>query len=178
MVDTFALWSLDIGSVSARWSTAERWWLVAIVVSKVGHVVLKVSNLDQALSFYVKVLGLHEVARRDFGEGPMVFLSTGNSHHDLALVEVGKDAVPNGGLGLHHVALKVGDSLATLAEVRKYLDANAVTVHMVLDHRVSQGIYVTDPDGNLLELYVDADPAIWRSDPGLVANSDPLTLDA
>ena len=150
---------------------------VAIVVSKVGHVVLKVSDLDLALSFYVGVLGLHEVARRDFGEGPMAFLSTGNSHHDIALVEVREGAGATASRGLHHVALKVGDSLATLTNVQKHLVENGVTVHMVLDHRVSQGIYVTDPDGNLLELYVDADAATWRSDPASVANSDPLVLE-
>jgi catechol 2,3-dioxygenase len=149
---------------------------VAIAVSKVGHVVLNVSDLDQALSFYVDVLGLQEVARRDFGEGSMAFLSTGNSHHDIALVEVGKNAGAPGALGLHHVALKVGDSLATLADAQKHLVANGVTVHMVLDHHVSQGIYVSDPDGNLLELYVDADAGTWRSDPASVANSDPLVL--
>lgn len=47
---------------------------------------------------------------------------------------------------------------------------------MALDHRVRQGINVSDPDGNLIELYVDADPQLWRSDPTLVANSDPLAL--
>ncbi len=49
-------------------------------------------------------------------------------------------------------------------------------VLVALDHRVSQGIYVADPDGNLLELYVDAIPELWRTDPSLVANSDPLSL--
>jgi len=49
-------------------------------------------------------------------------------------------------------------------------------VHMALDHRVSQGLYVSDPDGNLVELYVDADEEIWRNDPSQVANSDPLNV--
>jgi catechol 2,3-dioxygenase len=151
---------------------------VAIVVSKVGHVVLKVRNLDTALTFYAGVLGLQEVARRDFGEGPMVFLSTGNSHHDIALVEADQDSGTPGQLGLHHMALKVGDSLATLSEVKKDLDAAGVPVHMILDHRVSQGIYVSDPDGNLLELYVDADSRIWHNNPALVATSNPLKLGA
>jgi catechol 2,3-dioxygenase len=53
---------------------------------------------------------------------------------------------------------------------------HAVAVHMIRDHRVSQGIYVSDPDGNLLELYVDSDPSLWHQDPTLVAHSDPLQL--
>jgi catechol 2,3-dioxygenase len=135
--------------------------------------VIRVSDLDRALEFYSGVLGLQEVARRNFGEGPMVFLSTGNAHHDIALVE-SHDVVR--GSNLHHFALKVGDSLATLAEVRSALEAKNVPVHMALDHHVSQGLYVTDYDGNLIELYVDADEHVWRDDPTSVANSDPLTL--
>ncbi len=146
---------------------------MSVSVSKVGHIVLRVSDLDRALSFYSGVLGLREVARRDFGEGPMVFLSSGNSHHDLALVESSEVVRGN---NLHHFALKVGDSLETLAEVRRTLAANGVAVHMELDHHVSQGLYVSDGDGNLIELYVDADERAWRDDPAAVANSDPLTL--
>ena len=146
-----------------------------IAVSKVGHLVLRVRDLDRALEFYTSVLGLHEVARRDFGEGPMAFLSSGNSHHDVALVETG-EAGTTPGNALHHFALKVGDSIADLAAVRAALEAEGIPVHMALDHRVSQGLYVSDPDGNLIELYVDASEQIWREDPSLVANSDPLAL--
>jgi catechol 2,3-dioxygenase len=144
---------------------------MSIAVSKVGHLVLRVSDLRRSIAFY-EMLGLHEVARRNFGEGPMAFLSTGNAHHDLALVEA--DA-PAGG-ALHHFALKVGDSLATLADVRASLDDAGLTVHMALDHTVSQGLYISDPDGNLIELYVDAPEDGWRADPSIVANADPLTL--
>ncbi len=146
-----------------------------VSVSKVGHVVLRVRDLERALSFYCGVLGLAEVARRDFGEGPTAFLSTGKSHHDIALVEVGA-AGPQPGAGLHHFALKVGDSLQELARAQEVLFSEGVAVHMALDHHVSQGLYVSDPDGNLIELYVDADEAVWRQDPAQVANSDPLTL--
>jgi catechol 2,3-dioxygenase len=146
---------------------------MSVSVSKVGHIVLRVSDLDRALAFYSGVLGLHEVARRDFGEGAMVFLSSGNSHHDIALVQSSNVTRGN---NLHHFALKVGDSLEELAEVRRSLEALGVAVHMTLDHHVSQGIYVSDDDGNLIELYVDADERVWRDDPAQVANSDPLTL--
>jgi catechol 2,3-dioxygenase len=147
---------------------------MAISVSKVGHIVLRVEDLERSLPFYCGVLGLTEVARRDFGEGPMVFLSTGRSHHDIALVEVGGARTP--GAGLHHFALKVGESLDELAGVKAALAAQGVEVHMTLDHHVSQGLYVSDPDGNLIELYVDADERVWREDPSSVANSDPLAL--
>lgn len=147
---------------------------MSITVSKVGHLVLRVSDLRRSLDFYEQVLGMREVARRDFGEGPMAFLSTGNSHHDIALVEPG-DAAPRGS-ALHHFALKVGDSLSDLAGVRAALEDAGVEVHMALDHRVSQGLYISDPDGNLIELYVDSPGQPWRGDPSLVANSDPLAL--
>lgn len=148
---------------------------MTVSVSKVGHIVLRVRDLERSLAFYTGVLGLAEVARRDFGEGPMAFLSTGNSHHDIALVETGA-ASPSPGVGLHHFALKVGDSMQELADVKRTLVDEGVAVHMTLDHRVSQGLYISDPDGNLIELYVDADKELWRDDPSLVANSDPLTL--
>jgi catechol 2,3-dioxygenase len=104
----------------------------------------------------------------------MAFLSTGNSHHDIALIAANP---PNSGPGsLHHFALKVGDSLQDLRKVKQALAAKGIVVHMSLDHRVSQGIYISDPDGNLIELYVDADETLWRHDPSLVANSDSLNL--
>jgi catechol 2,3-dioxygenase len=143
-------------------------------VSKVGHVVLRVQDLDRSVAFYSGVLGLTEVARRDFGSGPMAFLSSGDTHHDIALVETGRAAGP-GENGLHHFALKVGDSLEELGRVRSELEAAGVTIHDARDHRVSQGIYLSDPDGNLIELFVD-DDAIWRRDPAAVATSDPLRL--
>ena len=146
---------------------------MALRVEKVGHVVLRVNDLDRALAFYCDVLGLREVARRDFGEGPMAFLSTTNSHHDVALVEAGP---VERGAALHHFALKVGNSIDDLRAAKQHLEAHNCPVHMVLDHHVSQGAYVSDPDGNLIELYVDADPQVWRTDPREVANSDVLTL--
>jgi catechol 2,3-dioxygenase len=146
-----------------------------VQVSRVGHIVLRVSALDRSLPFYCDMLGLKEVARRNFGEGPMVFLSTGGSHHDIALVECGAAGVTAGN-NLHHFAAKVGDSLDELKAVKEALEAAGVPIHMALDHHVSQGLYISDPDGNLIELYVDAHPEQWRDDPSLVANSDPLAL--
>ena len=146
-----------------------------LAVERVGHVVLRVRSLTRSLPFYTDVLGLAEVARKNFGEGEMAFLSSGHSHHDIALVETGMGA-KRGGTGLHHVGLKIGDALEDLVRARRTLEAHRVGVHMVLDHRVSRGMYVVDPDGYLIELYVDAAESIWRADPSLVANSEEIVL--
>jgi len=149
-----------------------------IKVEGVGHVVLKVSDVERSLGFYRDALGLIEVARMDLGDAPMVFLSTGSNHHDIALLEVGSDARrPEGGdIGLFHVALKIGDDLDTLREAKAHLESCGVDIAMIADHRVSQSIYLSDPDGNQVELFVDDDPAIWREDPSRVAGIAPLTL--
>ena len=96
-----------------------------IRVQGVGHVVLKVSDVERSLGFYRDALGLIEVARMDVGIGPMVFLSTGANHHDVALLEVGPDArrPDRSDIGLFHVALKIGEDLDTLREAKAHLEA-------------------------------------------------------
>jgi len=150
---------------------------MSLRVERVGHVVLKVRDLERSARFYRDVLGLKEVARATFGR-PMAFFSAGDNHHDLAIMEVGADAeAPGpGAVGLYHVALRIGDSLDALRAAKAHLEAHGVTRLRLSDHRVSQSIYLDDPDGNGLELYVDADPAIWRRDPSSVASVGPLRL--
>ncbi len=144
-------------------------------IQGVGHVVLKVRDLERAKAFYEGVLGLKEVARFP---GRMVFFSAGRNHHDVAVLAVGVDAPapPEHAVGLAHVALKIGDSLDLLREAKAQLDAHGVPIRGTRDHRVSQSIYCDDPDGNVVELFVDADPAIWAEDPSAVATINPLTL--
>jgi catechol 2,3-dioxygenase len=149
-----------------------------ISVQSIGHVVLKVRDLERSLRFYRDVLGLREVARGTFGR-PMVFLSaTGRNHHDIALYDVGAEAPSpdHRGVGLYHVALKIGDSLDELRAARAHLEAHGIADLRLRDHRVSQSIYLSDPDENRLELYVDADPSVWREDPAAVATSLRLEL--
>lgn len=142
---------------------------------KLGHAVLKVRSLAASVPFYRDVLGLKEVAQyRD----AMVFFSCGENHHDLALLEVGAGAPdsPGHGIGLYHLAFKVGDSLDDLRAFRDHLQAMGVPLAGQSDHRVSQSLYVNDPDGMLVECYVDADPALWKNDPAAVAYVGPLKL--
>ncbi len=86
-------------------------------ISKVGHVVLRVRDVEDSLAFYGDVLGLREVGRGEFGEGLMVFLSTGDNHHDLALVQGDADG-PGGPIGLHHFAFKIGDTVDELVAAK------------------------------------------------------------
>ena len=80
------------------------------------------------------------------------------------------------GLGLAHVALRIGDSLDLLREAKAQLDAHEVPIRGTRDHRVGQSIYCEDPDSNTVELFVDGDPAIWAEDPSAVATINPLAL--
>ncbi|MBI4593231.1 MAG: VOC family protein [Candidatus Rokubacteria bacterium] len=147
-----------------------------MTIERVGHVVLKVRNLERSVPFYRDVLGLREVAR--LGRRMVFFSATGENHHDVALLAVG-DAAPlaaGEGVGLYHVALRIGDHLDALRAAKAHLEAHGVPIAGVSDHRVSQSIYLSDPDGNGLELYVDADPALWRNDPTAVATVEPLRI--
>jgi catechol 2,3-dioxygenase len=149
-----------------------------INVTNVGHVVLKVRELERSVRFYRDVLGLKEVARATFGRPMAFFSATGENHHDIGLFEVGPDAAPpeKNHVGLYHVALRIGHSLEELRAAKAHLEANGVQELRLRDHTVSQSVYLNDPDGNGLELYVDADPGIWRDDPAAVATSVPLEL--
>jgi catechol 2,3-dioxygenase len=142
---------------------------------KLGHVVLKIRSLDVSVPFYRDVLGLKEVAR--YG-AQMVFFSCGENHHDLALLEMGAHAASPADrqVGLYHVAFKVGDSLDDLRAFRDHLAAHHVPLAGQADHRVSQALYFQDPDGILIEAYVDADPVLWQNDPGAVAHIGALDL--
>ena len=144
-------------------------------VLKLGHAVLKVRSLATSVPFYRDVLGLKEAAR--YG-GHMVFFSCGENHHDLALLEIGGEAAAPADrqVGLYHLAFKVGDSLDALRACRDDLAAHGVELAGQSDHRVSQSLYCRDPDGIMIELYVDADPALWRDDPSAVAHVGRLKL--
>lgn len=144
-------------------------------VQKLGHAVLKIRSLAVSVPFYRDVLGLTEVAR--YGT-QMAFFSCGDNHHDLALLEVGAQAAPpmDNQVGLYHLAFKVGDSLDELRAFRDHLAAHGVALAGQADHRVSQALYCHDPDGILIEVYTDADPALWRDNPAAVAHVGTLKL--
>lgn len=144
-------------------------------VHSLGHVVLKVCDLNKSIPFYKDILGLKQVGKHG---DKMVFFSIVDNHHDLALLELDKDAsaAPDESPGLHHVAFKVGDSLEELQEAKDWLVSKGVDPHRARDHVATQSVYFEDPDGNQIEFFVEGDPAIWHENPGAVANSNPLQL--
>ena len=146
---------------------------MTIKISTLGHAVLRTPDLTRSLAFYRDVLGLHDVAAEQFDGQHWVFLTSGRTHHELALVED-----PSGGAGgaLHHLGFKVGNSIEELVRVKEELERGGIDVLAALDFRVSQAIFVTDPDGTTIELYVDTPGEPWRTDPTMVASAAPLTI--
>ena len=142
-------------------------------VQQLGHAVLKVRDIGRAEEFYNGVLGLPIAARLGT---KMTFFTLGN-HHDLAVVAVGPTApdAPANAPGLAHIAFKVGTSLDELRAVKSELEEAGVVVDHASDHTVSQSLYLQDPDGNGVELYVDVSDA-WRTNPQAVASIAPLSL--
>lgn len=142
-----------------------------------GHVVFYVKNLERSLAFYRDLLGFQEIGRA-FG-GAAAALTSGRTHHELLLIEVGDAPPPSAGrrLGLYHVGIKIGDSLDELRAAKRELEQAGVVISGMSDHTVSQSLYLQDPDGNEVELYVDSDESIWRKNPAAVlAAVKPLRL--
>ena len=131
--------------------------------ARVGHVHLKVADLERAIAFYCGVLGF-DVTQR-FGSGA-AFLGAGGYHHHLGLntwESEGGTPPPPGHTGLYHAAL-LYPTRADLADaVRRVLDAG-VKIDGAADHGVSEAVYLRDPDGNGLELYRDRPRAEWPLD--------------
>lgn len=142
-----------------------------------GHIVWYVRSLEGSLRFYRDLLGFREIGRT-FG-GRAAALTGGRTHHELLLIEVGDAPGPPAGhrIGLYHVGIKVGDTLEDLRSARSELERAGIEIEGMSDHTVSQSLYLKDPDGNEVELYVDTDPSIWRDHPELVLSpTRPLKL--
>lgn len=105
----------------------------------------------------------------------MAFFSLGN-HHDFAVMEVTGEGSSSAesAVGLHHVAFNIGTSLDELREAKAKLEAAGLTP-VPIDHEVTKSLYFQDPDGNGVELYVDASDS-WRREPQRVAQLQPLEL--
>jgi len=133
-----------------------------------GHVVFYVKDLEQSLAFYRDLLGFEEVGR--IFNGAAAVLTSGRTHHELLLIQVGDAPGPLSGRhrGLYHIGIKVGDNLGELQSAKHELEQAGVMINGMSDHTVSQSLYLRDPDGNEVELYVDADESVWKNSPAAV----------
>ena len=132
--------------------------------TRIGHVHLKVADLDRALLFWRDILGFRETQR--YGD-QAVFLSAGGYHHHIGLntweSRGGHPPAP-GTTGLFHAAVLLPDRAALAAVVQRVLAAGW-PIDGASDHGVSEAIYLRDADGNGVELYHDRDPAEWPRGP-------------
>jgi catechol 2,3-dioxygenase len=141
---------------------------------ELGHAVLYVRDLERSRHFYGDLLGLPEIAVPEAGGGPFpgaAAFSGGRTHHELLLIEVGPGAAPpppGPRTGLYHLGFKIGTTDDELREAMKELRAAGVPIVGASDHTVTHSLYIEDPDGNELELYIDVQPEEWRDDPSLV----------
>ncbi len=134
-------------------------------VRELGHVVLYVRDLERSRRFYRDLLGFPEIPVSLPGAAAF---SAGRSHHELLLIEVGTDApAPPAGrrVGLYHIGLKIGDDDETLRAALAELQAAGVPLVGTADHTVTHSLYVLDPDGHEVELFVDVPEVDWRADP-------------
>lgn len=139
-------------------------------VVELGHIVLNVRNLKKSAHFYQSVLGWKRITGEEDGM-PVAAFSSGRTHHELLLIEVGEDAAPamqGHRAGLYHFGLKVGDSDDELREVLTSLQEHDVPITGMSDHTVTHSIYIIDPDGNQIELYIDVPGADWKNNSSLL----------
>ncbi len=146
---------------------------------RVGHVHLKVGDLDRAVAFYRDVLGLD--VQQVWGQSA-AFLGADGYHHHVALnvwESRGGTPAPAGHTGLYHVAFLYPDRSALGAAVRRVLEAG-VTLEGAADHGVSEAVYLRDTDGNGIELYRDRSRREWPrgANGDLQMTNDPLDVAA
>jgi len=146
---------------------------------RIGHVHLKVADLERALKFYRDVLGF-EVTQRMGNRA--AFLSAGGYHHHIGLntwESAGGSPPPPNATGLYHVAI-LYPTRATLADALRRVLAAEIELEGASDHGVSEAIYLRDPDGNGVELYCDRPREQWPEDANgkLAMVTQPLDLKA
>jgi catechol 2,3-dioxygenase len=146
-------------------------------IKELGHLVLYVHDVARSSAFYRDVLGWQQISPEGL---PVAAFSSGRTHHELLLIEVGGDAAPlprGRHVGLYHFGLKIGDTDEDLRTALGTLQAAGVRIAGAADHTVSHSLYTFDPDGNEIELYVDVAGVDWVNHPeSVLAPVRPLAL--
>lgn len=147
-----------------------------LTIKELGHVVLYVTSLERSANFYRDTLGFHEIAR----DRQTALFSSGRTHHELLLIEIDPPSPEDFGRasgnpkqksrpepGLYHIGFKIGNTDEELRTAIHELETKKVTIIGTADHTVTHSLYILDPDGNELELYVDVSDE-WKTDPRAV----------
>ncbi|MFL6655865.1 MAG: VOC family protein [Sulfurifustis sp.] len=146
-------------------------------MAELAHIVLYVRELERSVAFYRDIVGLPVIG--EIFDGRAAMLSSGRTHHELLLIQVGDAPGPLRGrrVGLYHIGWKIGESLDELRAMKARLEKTRIPIDGMSDHTVSQSLYIHDPDGNEIELFVD-DPSVdWRkSQAWMEAPVKPLRL--
>jgi catechol 2,3-dioxygenase len=144
-------------------------------VKELGHVVLYVRDVKRSAAFYRDVLGWRQILPVDGYDrawrAAAFNAPSGRTHHELLLIEVGEDAAgqPEGRrLGLYHFGLKIGTTDDELRAARDTLVDTGTPILGMSDHTATHSLYIADPDGNEIELYVDVPGVNW-DDPNVMA---------
>jgi catechol 2,3-dioxygenase len=145
---------------------------------RIGHIHLKVADLERSLAFYCGVLGF-ELTQR-YGRDA-AFISAGGYHHHIGLntwESAGGRPPPSGTTGLYHLAI-LYPTRAELADALRRLQHARISLEGASDHGVSEALYLRDPDENGVELYWDRPPEKWprSADGGVAMFTHPLDLD-
>ena len=144
-------------------------------IERVGHVVIKMRDLEAAKRFYSDILGMKITDERDgFG----VFFLFHDYHHDIAVFKVAEDAAApqKNQVGLAHIAL-VADSFDTVKAMYKRLKDHNVPIVRTVDHGITKSVYFQDPEGNELEIYCEVTEVKWQEVETII-RADPIDLAA
>jgi catechol 2,3-dioxygenase len=144
-------------------------------IQRVGHVVVKMRDLEAAKRFYGEILGMQISS-----ESPIaIFFRFADYHHDIGVFKVSEEAESpkEEQVGLLHFALVV-DSLEALARMHQHLKDHGVTIEATLDHGMTRSLYVYDPEGNAIEIYCEVPEYDWRTNDDFIGHLEPLDLEA
>jgi uncharacterized protein (TIGR03086 family) len=145
-----------------------------IKARELGHTGMYVRDLDASVRFYHDLLGL-DISGRLPGT---VFVTSGRSHHELALIEPGPECVagaPQPAFGVNHIAIRIGETLDDLRNTHRRLVEEGMPIVGLYDFVIQQSILIEDPNGTVVELYIDTD-APWRTDPAIFEKALPGLL--
>ena len=144
-------------------------------IQRVGHVVIKMRDLEAAKRFYRDILGMQITDER---EGFGVFFRFQDYHHDIAVFKVAEDAESpqKNQVGLAHIAL-IADSFDTVKAMYQRLKAHDVPIVRTVDHGITKSVYFKDPEGNELEIYCEVPERPWQEQETIIV-ADPIDLEA